>query len=89
MKRVVCYCRVSTEEEKQLNALQKQVEELEPSLVYELGSGTEDEKGFIGTILEAYTSNDFKALRDDPVSFAEQLRRKIDESQRARNEFEF
>lgn len=29
MKRVVCYCRVSTEEEKQLNALQKQVEELE------------------------------------------------------------
>lgn len=29
MKRVVCYCRVSTEEEKQLNALQKQIEELE------------------------------------------------------------
>lgn len=29
MKRIVCYCRVSTEEEKQLNALQKQVEELE------------------------------------------------------------
>ena len=29
MKRVVCYCRVSTEEEKQLNALQKQIDELE------------------------------------------------------------
>ena len=29
MQRVVCYCRVSTEEEKQLNALQKQIEELE------------------------------------------------------------
>ena len=29
MEKVVCYCRVSTEEEKQLNALQKQIEELE------------------------------------------------------------
>ena len=29
MERIVCYCRVSTEEEKQLNALQKQIEELE------------------------------------------------------------
>lgn len=29
MKKVACYCRVSTEEEKQLNALQKQIEELE------------------------------------------------------------
>lgn len=66
-----------------------QIEELEPSLVYELGSGTEDEKGFIGTILEAYTSNDFKALRDDPVAFTEKLRSRLDESIRTRNEFEF
>ena len=29
MERIVCYCRVSTDEEKQLNALQKQIEELE------------------------------------------------------------
>ena len=29
VEKVVCYCRVSTEEEKQLNALQKQIEELE------------------------------------------------------------
>lgn len=66
-----------------------QIEELEPSLVYELGSGTEDEKGFIGTILEAYTQEDFKALRDDPVLFTEKLRSRLDESIRTRNDFEF
>lgn len=66
-----------------------QIEELEPSLVYELGSGTEDEKGFIGTILESYTQEDFKGLRDDPVQFAQKLRSRLDESIRTRNEFEF
>lgn len=66
-----------------------QIEELEPSLVYELGSGTTEERGFIGTIIETYSSEDFQDLINDPVKFTEKLKNILDEKKKNREDIPF